>query len=105
MSRSQSRASLILGLALAASVLGQGDDCSTATPISGTAPGRSTRPPTPLPDSPGVRATNNIYQDAFYQWIAPAAGTYQVDTTGFDLRHQDQPVPGPWLRGDLHRRR
>ena len=87
-SRSLLLASCLLGLS--ASAVGQGDTCSSATPVAGL--GTFTFNSTGNGNSffNGGAACGGLslglYRDVFWQWTAPAAGDYQFDTfgTGFN---------------------
>ncbi len=81
-----------LTVALAAGAFAQGDDCSTATAISGLQAltlDTSTLSTSGL-DGGGTCTTNasHIHKDGFYQWTATTAGDYWFDTYGsaFDTR-------------------
>ncbi|MEZ6005120.1 MAG: hypothetical protein R3F33_13130 [Planctomycetota bacterium] len=82
----------ILAVAMGGAALAQGDDCSTATAISGT--GTWALDTTVLTTSAfnggGACAAgaSTINQDGFFQWTVPASGDYQFDTFGssFDTK-------------------
>ncbi|MFT7484249.1 MAG: hypothetical protein ACI9F9_000089 [Candidatus Paceibacteria bacterium] len=70
-----------LVLVLAGGALAQGDDCSTATALAGT--GAFTFDTTTKTTSSfgGGICSLTINQDAFGQWMAPAAGDYSFGTS------------------------
>ncbi len=73
-----------VGFLLAGTAAAQGDDCSTATAIgtTGTFAFDSTANTTSGFDGGALCGfgSDTINQDVFYQWTAPAAGDYQIDT-------------------------
>ncbi|MEZ6005126.1 MAG: hypothetical protein R3F33_13160 [Planctomycetota bacterium] len=82
----------LLAVAMGGSALAQGDDCSTATAITGT--GSWAFDNTILLDSTFngggscAAGASTINQDGFFQWTVPASGDYQFDTFGssFDTK-------------------
>ncbi|MCB9908361.1 MAG: hypothetical protein H6830_11635 [Planctomycetes bacterium] len=77
----------LAALALSGGALAQGDDCSTATTLTGT--GAFSYDTTGFTTSGfqiGSCGSFNLYNDGFFQWTAPAAGDYEFNTqgTGYD---------------------
>lgn len=72
-----------LALALAGGAFAQGDDCSTASTLTGTgAFSYDTTGFTTSGFQVGSCGSFNLYNDGFFQWTAPAAGDYVFDTFG-----------------------
>ncbi|MEZ6006028.1 MAG: hypothetical protein R3F33_17835 [Planctomycetota bacterium] len=82
----------LVAAALGGAAFAQGDDCSTATAITGT--GSWAFDNTILLDSTFngggscAAGASTINQDGFFQWTVPASGDYQFDTfgSGFDTK-------------------
>ncbi|MCA9000683.1 MAG: hypothetical protein KDB61_02085 [Planctomycetes bacterium] len=76
----------ILALLLASGAFAQGDDCSTAASLTGTGPWSfDTSSNTTSGFNGGGSCgggADSINQDLFWQWTAPANGTYVFDTFG-----------------------
>lgn len=78
-------AHLLLAAVLIASAdgaLGQGDDCASASAITGVGTFAFNNAANTTSSFSGGTCTSSIQRDVFWSWTAPAAGDYQFDTFG-----------------------